>query len=541
VTLNPKELDKLLRIGEGYAVEFKSSPSHLGREICAFANAAGGRILIGVDDQGRKVGVKNPNRTISEIQTIARNMDPPLVLEIEIANDVLVVSVPSGPSKPYSANGLFYIREAANTQQMTREQIREFFFTEGLIRFDEQPSKKFNMRKDFDSAKYQAFVKASGIPATVRKEDVLSNLHVVTEEGMTNAGALLFGKNVPKFFLQASISCALFQGTSKTKILDRTVIEGGVQEIYDASISYLKSHLNTEYVIKGGPREEILELPEEALREALLNAIGHRDYRSTSNIQVNIYRDRVEIWNPGGLVSGLRLKDLGHVSRPRNLLLFSLMARMNLVEHIGSGVKRIREALKGYGMKPPLIQAEGDWFSITFMRKGPHDAVEALRDKGKASIPSHEGVGEGVNGGVTALLEFIRRSPGLRKPQISMAMGIPEKTLEHWLKRLRDQKMIEFRGSPKTGGYRRTGEEVEGVNEGVGEGVNGGVSALLEFIRRTPGLRLPQISMATGCPLKTVEKRLKKLKDRGDIEFRGGTRTGGYHAKGSEGGGVSAE
>jgi ATP-dependent DNA helicase RecG len=541
MSLNPKELDKLLRIGEGYAVEFKSSPSHLGREICAFANAAGGRILIGVDDQGRKVGVKNPNRTISEIQTIARNMDPPLVLEIEMANDVLVVSVPSGPSKPYSANGLFYIREAANTQQMTREQIREFFFTEGLIRFDEQPCKKFNMRKDFDSAKYQAFVKASGIPATVRKEDVLSNLHVVTEEGITNAGALLFGKNVPKFFLQASISCALFQGTSKTKILDRTVIEGGVQEIYDASIPYLKSHLNTEYVIKGGPREEILELPEEALREALLNAIGHRDYRSTSNIQVNIYRDRVEIWNPGGLVSGLRLKDLGHVSRPRNLLLFSLMARMNLVEHIGSGVKRIREALKGYGMKPPLIQAEGDWFSITFMRKGPHDAVEALRDKGKASIPSHEGVGEGVNGGVTALLEFIRRSPGLRKPQISMAMGIPEKTLEHWLKRLRDQKMIEFRGSPKNGGYRRKDGQVEGVNGGVSEGVNEGVNALLEFIRKTPGLRKPQISMAMGIPLKTIEKRLKKLKDRGAIEFRGSSRTGGYHAKGSEGGGVSAE
>ena len=81
-----------------------------------------------------------------------------------------VVSVPSGPSKPYSANGLFYIREAANTQQMKREQIREFFFREGLIRFDEQPCKKFNMRKDFDSEKYQAFVKASDIPASVKDE-----------------------------------------------------------------------------------------------------------------------------------------------------------------------------------------------------------------------------------------------------------------------------------------------------------------------------------------------------------------------------------
>ncbi|MEW6669283.1 MAG: ATP-binding protein [Thermodesulfobacteriota bacterium] len=545
--MDEKELNKLIRIGEGYTTEFKTSPSHIAREICAFANASGGRILIGVDDQGRKVEVKDLNRTISEIQTSARNIDPPVVLDIENVEDVLVVGIPSGPNKPYSANGLFYIREAANTQQMKRDQIRDFFFREGLIRFDEQPCRKFDMRRDFDAGKYQAFVKVSGIPATLRKEDVLKNLRIVTEEGMTNAGALLFSKHVPKFFLQASLSCALFQGTSKTKILDHVVIEGSVQENYDAAISYLKSHLNTEYVIKGGPREEILELPEEALREALLNAVGHRDYRSTSNIQVNIYRDRVEIWNPGGLVSGLRLQDLGHVSRPRNLLLFSLMARMNLVEHIGSGVKRIREALKGYGLKPPLIQADGAWFSMTFVRKGPHDAVEALRGKGKVSIPSRgdgiEGVNgavsEGVNGGINALLEFIRQAPGLRKPQISKAMGISEKTLEHWLRELRDQDKIEFRGSPKTGGYRRRDQEVEGVNGGVSEGVSGGVNALLEFIRKTPGLRKPQLSKATGIPVKTLEKHLKKLKNKGVIEFRGSPKTGGYYGKGLKDGAVN--
>lgn len=464
--MDAKELDKLIRMGEGYTTEFKTGPSHIGREICAFANAAGGRILIGVDDQGRKIGVKNPNRTISEIQSAARNIDPPLVLDIDVVGDVLLVAVPSGPNKPYSANGLFYIREAANTQQMKRDQIREFFFREGLIRFDEQPCKKFNMRRDFDSNKYQAFAKASDIPASLKRDDVLNNLRVLTEGSMTNAGVLLFGKHIPRFFLQASLSCALFQGTSKMKILDHVVLEGSVQETYDAAVSYLNSHLNTEYVIKGGPREEILELPEEALREALLNAIGHRDYRSTSNIQVNIYRDRVEIWSPGGLVSGLRLKDLGHVSRPRNLLLFSLMARMNLVEHIGSGIKRIREALAVYGLKPPFIQADGDWFSITFARKGPHDAVETLRGNGKAFTPSEagdiEGVSEGVNGGVNGLLEFIRKTPGLRLPQISRAIGVPVHTLEHWIKELKIKNKIEFKGSPKTGGYRKKESQNEG-------------------------------------------------------------------------------
>ncbi len=188
-----------------------------------------------------------------------------------------------------------------------------------------------------------------------------------------------------------------------------------------------------------------------------VNAIGHWDYRSTSNVQVNIYRDRVEVWSPGGLVSGLRLKDLGHVSRPRNLLLFSLMARMDLVEHIGSGIKRIRETLSTYGLQPPVIEADGDWFSIMFMRKGPHEAIERTRGRETGLTPSERGQTGGVNGGVregvNALLEFIRKMPGLRTPQISKAMGVPVRKLEKWLKKLKDRGDIEFKGSSRTGGY----------------------------------------------------------------------------------------
>lgn len=456
-------------------MEFKTTPSHIGREICAFANTAGGRILVGVDDQGNKVGVRDQNRAKSEIQTSARNLDPPLVLDIEAVGNVLVVTVPSGPDKPYSANGLFYLREAANTQQMKREEIRAFFFREGLIRFDEQPCSRFVMERDFDSRKYAAFCRSTGIPRNLKRTDVLGNLQVLTGDGMTNAGALLFSKRVPQFFLQASISCALFQGTTKTKILDQATFQGSIPENYNDAISYLMSHLNTEYVIRGGPREEILELPEVALREAVVNAIAHRDYRSTSYVQVSIFQDRVEVLNPGGLVSGLRMKDLGHVSRPRNLLLFSLMARMDLVEHIGSGIKRIREATRAHGLEPPRIEADGDCFSITFKRKSIHEAIERLRGRDKGITPSaiggvnegvneganegiNEGINEGVNGGasggVSLLLELIQRSPGLRTPQISKAVGVPVKTLERWIKKLKEDGFIEFKGSTKSGGYR---------------------------------------------------------------------------------------
>jgi len=139
----------------------------------------------------------------------------------------------------------------------------------------------------------------------LKRQDVLRNLDILTDDGMRNAGVLLFAKMISRFCLQASVTCVLFRGTSKVKILDKQTYQGGILDTYRDTMSYIFSHLNTEFIIKGGPREEVLELPEEALREAVLNAIAHRDYRSTSNIQVHIFQDRVEIINPGGLVPGL--------------------------------------------------------------------------------------------------------------------------------------------------------------------------------------------------------------------------------------------
>ncbi len=113
----------------------------------------------------------------------------------------------------------------------------------------------------------------------------------------------------------------------------------------------------------------MLELPDEALREAIINSIVHRDYRSPANIQIFIFFDRVEIHNPGGLVAGLKLSDLGKRSVPRNPLLFSVFYRMDLVEHIGSGLKRIRDSMEKHGLKEPSIDADENWFLMTFFRK----------------------------------------------------------------------------------------------------------------------------------------------------------------------------
>jgi len=133
-------------------------------------------------------------------------------------------------------------------------------------------------------------------------------------------------------------------------------------------ISYLKSKLNTEFIITGTGRDEILELPVDALREALVNAIAHRDYRSTANVQVHIFHNRVEIISPGGLPAGMKVEDLGQKSIPRNPLLFSMLYRMNLVEQIGSGISRIMRLCQDYNVAAPQMIVEDNWVTVIFKR-----------------------------------------------------------------------------------------------------------------------------------------------------------------------------
>ena len=363
-----EELNRLISLGEGQTLEFKRSASEdFGREMVAFANSIGGMILIGIDDNGTVVGVDQPNRIKGQIQSTARNLEPPLRVQVETVDSIMVVTVPQSSDSPHSSGGRFYLREGASCQQMTRTQIREYFFREGLLLFDTMINPDFDISKDLARKSYRAFAKVAGIPSSLDMLDSLRNLKLLTDKGMTNAGALILGRQGSRYLISATVMCVLFQGTTKTKILDQKLFDGDVVSNYRNALLYLQSHLNTEYIITA-VRTNKLELPEEALREAIINAIAHRDYRSPANIQIFIFYDRVEIHNPGGLVAGLKMADLGKRSVPRNPLLFGMLYRMDLVEHVGSGLKRIRGAMKEYGLEVPVIEADEHWFSVTFMR-----------------------------------------------------------------------------------------------------------------------------------------------------------------------------
>ena len=366
-----KTLSDLLALGEGFTVEFKRSlRSDLGREICAFANAAGGVILLGVDDDGTVRSVEGHNRLKSQVQSIARSADPPISVEVESMGEVLAVRVSAQRSKPYSFGGKFFIREGASSQQMSRDEIREFFFAEGVIHFDESPCRRFSLDSDLDDDTWAVFRRRAKIPDHLEPRTALENLDLLAGDGrITNAGAWLLAKNIRKFHASGHLSCALFFGTTKTEILDRRDFLGDVYSMIDGAMTWVRSKINVRYIITGSVnRQERPELPLDAIREAVVNAVAHRDYRSKANVQVCLFHDRLEVVSPGGLPAGITEAELGVKSVPRNPLLFGLLHRMDAVEQIGSGIRRIRGLCREWGVPVPVIEVSEHWVTVTFRR-----------------------------------------------------------------------------------------------------------------------------------------------------------------------------
>lgn len=446
--MDGKELKFLISQGEGYNLEFKESFSDsMAKDICAFANANGGKILLGMSDEGQIKGIRATNRLSSQIYDMTRNLDPKIEISLEkITPQIIIISVPEGADKPYSVKGKFYLRYGPNSQQLKRDEIREFFQKEGLVLFDEKPNYGFNLKKDFNKGAFHTFLKLAKITPILETKKILDNLSLFKGKLIKNAGVLLFCRKITKFSQNATITCVLFQGKDKYKILDRKEFDEDLYSNYQSVFNYLQSKLNTEYIIRGGPREERLELPESALREALLNAIAHRNYFLNANIQIYIFSNRIEITNPGGLVAGMRFTDLGKKSMPRNFLLFGLMQRMDLVEKVGSGILRINEAMKEYGLRKPEIEADTNWFTIIFKRP---DLQKESYEKRKTFQKTREKTGEKTR---EKIIQLIKESPKITTKDLSEKTGLSIKGIEWNLKKLKSENALR-RVGPDKGGY----------------------------------------------------------------------------------------
>ena len=455
--MNEKELQFILQEGEGLKVEFKESfdPKSLAKEMVAFANSIGGIILLGVADKGNIIGIKITNTLKSQIQDVARNCDPSLKIRLQEYKEVLMVLVEEGKDKPYKCSEGFFIREGANSQKLSRNEILNLVVGLGKVNFDTLINERFVFPKDFDSSKFQEFLRRSGLTRTVSIPEMLRMLSLGDlDQGklrLNNAAVLFFGKRLGQFFRQNFITCVLYKGKERVQIIDRKDFTDDVLSNYEEGINFLKRHLRLEYIIEGsGPRKEVLELPEEALRETLLNAIVHRDYfDETFGIFVELFDDRVEITNRGKLL--FDKKKLGTMSVIRNPLLFDLFYRLDLIEKVGSGINRIKRFTRERSLK---VKFEvDDFFRVVFYKSRVMGQPEPLNDS--------------LNDSLTERQREILSMVSVEKLNITALMtklGISRKTVQREIIYLQENGLLYRVGSKKSGYYALVNKKINKAN-----------------------------------------------------------------------------
>ena len=367
-------LDVILSEGESYTVEFKESPDkELPSEVCAFANASGGKVYIGVHDKGYIVGTDTSNAARSRIQDTINKIEPRLNVSIDVLDNIVVLTVPKGTHKPYSCPAGFYLRSGPNSQKLDRDSIIEFFQNEGRVRYDEIVRDDLPIDERFNEVAYKRYIKTAKISDVLERETILKNLNCAGMSSgklcFTNAGALFFRVNDEDvLFRHAGLVCALYKGTDKAYILDAKELNGDIVGNVDDAIVFLKKHLRISYKINGLRRENILELPEDALREAVVNAVCHRDYfEKGARVMVEIFDDRVDIVSPGSVCKGITRENFGTVSITRNSVIASMFFRIDYIEQMGTGIRRMINATREANVAEPEFEFSG-FFKVTFKR-----------------------------------------------------------------------------------------------------------------------------------------------------------------------------
>ena len=257
--ITAEDIQLLVGNGEGYHAEFKVSiPSkirELTEEICAFANAAGGVLLLGVDDHNQIKGVHIDNAKRSAIQNSIGDISPSLhctlsVVEVE-GKTIGVIEVPSGPKKPYVLSGAIYVRMGPNSQKLTTaEEMRDFFQQADRIYFDTIPHPAFDLYSALDEDNFQEFRTEARLRSSIPTPQILHNLQLFDDnEAIKGGGILFFAKAPEERFFQAVVRCVLFKGITKVHIIDDKTFGGPLYRQYQKAMAWLEIKLQVAYLI----------------------------------------------------------------------------------------------------------------------------------------------------------------------------------------------------------------------------------------------------------------------------------------------------
>lgn len=439
--ITPQQILDFTAQGEGKTADFKlrvpSKVREITEEVCSFANTDGGYVLIGIDNRNQIVGTDIDNNTRSAIQGSIGEVSPTLHYEMYSVlvegKTIWVIDVPAGRNKPYLFSGAIYVREGANCQKLTQvDDMRQFFQQNDRIYFDAIPMRGVDLLSQLHEDNYQVFRREAGISSDIAPRQVLENLQLFDDFGNVKRGGMLFFSTHPEhYFFQAVTRCVQFKGTDKVFIIDDKTFSGPLLQQYNQAIAWLQSKLSVRYVMEGaGPRREQWEIPISVFKEAILNSLSHRDYyEQGATTCIEMYDDRVEISNPGGLLP-LVAKDFGHRSLTRNPLVFSLFTRMRLVEHIGSGIMRMQKDMLDAQLPAPEFSTEG-FFTVTLRRQQKAESTSSNNSFAAALTTLQQ-----------QILNLMRENPKITTTELIAATGMKKTAIYNNIRKLKDARLL---------------------------------------------------------------------------------------------------
>ncbi len=393
-TLTDSALRHAIAGGETSTLELKKAvprPGELAERMCGMANAQGGVIIIGVEDSRLTVvGVPDGRMALTRDMVLraARQIDPLLLLdpaepEVYVLDGkrVVVATIPPSRGPVYQASGVFWIRRGTHTVPLSASEMLELANDRGLQDWELQPIRDATM-KDIDPERVDAYVRQRSTRSrSFRRFDNLQQFliglkcaRIVNRKAIpTNAGLLFFGRDPQQHLIQSEVVCVLYRDTSGVGgYADRKIITGTIQELIDETEAFLTQHVPVGGKIEGWKRIDLPDYPLEALREAVVNAVIHRDYtRRGESIRVFYYADRIEVHSPGLLLPGVTVEQMrrGEVtSKLRNPILAGLLRDIpGYMERVGSGIRLMLEETKQMGLPPPQFREMSE-FVVTFSK-----------------------------------------------------------------------------------------------------------------------------------------------------------------------------
>lgn len=456
-------INELIKQGESKTVEFKErlpNGMQLAKTVSAFANRAGGQIIIGVSDNLSICGLdfNTLDETMDRISNMIHDHVVPMLLP-EIftyyyeKKALIVIKVFPGNATPYYLKSKgkqsgTYIRVGATNKQADLEMIQELERNRLNISYDEDISDEINAT-DLERLTQM-------LTDVLRKEishKHLENLKLIKKSGdqtyFTHAADILIGK--PD---NCVIYCARFSDDSATEFYDRKEYRGNLIEQVDRVIVFLKNHLNLKGTISTGSliRKDEMELPETILREAVINAVIHRDYSiSGASIKVAVYDNRIDIISPGGLPKTITIEEIyAGRSEIRNKIIARIFKEAGLIEAWGSGIVRMVEICRAKGLGLPIIKEDGLFVCLTLPRRLSMLLSDSHKPKiiiNRTGLSKSEIVAEENR----QIFEVIKSNAYISQAEIAQLLDISESAVFRRLQALQGQGLIKRSGSKKTG------------------------------------------------------------------------------------------